>query len=218
MKGHLVKKIRFIGDVHGKYNRYKKLIKDVPVSMQVGDMGVGFRGFSDINSITYLTNPPFDSMEKGDHHYIRGNHDNPGACKQQKHWIPDGTVHNGVFCSGGAASIDRAWRTEGLDWWEDEELSYSDAMKVFDSYTDSKPRYVMTHDCPPSISDMLVKSKMQLGGVTTNLMGNMFEAHKPELWIFGHWHTSFDKVVLGTRFICLNELEHIDLEIEEKRK
>ena len=35
--------MRFIGDVHGKYGQYKKLIAEVDSSIQVGDMGVGFR-------------------------------------------------------------------------------------------------------------------------------------------------------------------------------
>ena len=35
----------------------------------------------------------------------------------------------------------------------------------------------------------------------------MFEAHQPDLWVFGHWHHSFDGVLDGTRFVCLNELE-----------
>jgi hypothetical protein len=39
----------------------------------------------------------------------------------------------------------------------------------------------------------------------------MWNFYKPETWIFGHWHLSFDKVISGTRFICLNELDAIDL-------
>lgn len=42
----------------------------------------------------------------------------------------------------------------------------------------------------------------------------MFTAHKPKLWLFGHWHMPFDEVVSGTRFICLAELATIDVDIE----
>src|SRR5262245_14865759 len=30
--------------------------------------------------------------------------------------------------------------------------------------------------------------------------------HKPKLWVFGHWHRSFDKALRSTRFVCLAEL------------
>ncbi len=207
-------KIRFIGDVHGKFSRYKDIIKNVDTSMQVGDMGVGFMRYDFHEDRKVMTNnPPYDAMNKGNHSYIRGNHDNPEVCKRQRHWIPDGTMMNGVFCAGGAKSIDSAYRTEGLDWWADEELDYSESLIVYDNYHDIRPDYVMTHDCPSLISDMLISHKHNLNSVTTQLMDNMFECHQPKIWVFGHWHYNFDKVILGTRFICLNELEYIDLEI-----
>jgi hypothetical protein len=31
-----------IGDVHGRFRAYKRIIKSAPASIQVGDMGVGF--------------------------------------------------------------------------------------------------------------------------------------------------------------------------------
>lgn len=73
-----MKSIRFIGDVHGNWKRYKKIINDCDTSIQVGDFGVGF-----ISKITEQvhSNPPYDHMKRGDHRFIRGNHDNPNVCK-----------------------------------------------------------------------------------------------------------------------------------------
>lgn len=210
------KKIRFIGDVHGKFYEYKQIIKDVDCSMQVGDMGVGFFRYDyHEDKKVAVNNPPYDAMCKGDHKYIRGNHDNPEVCKRQTHWIPDGTMYNGVFCVGGANSIDRHMRTEGLDWWADEELSYSDSLKVFDSYVNTKPDYVMSHDCPEFLYSYMVSHRYGKQSSTSVLLQNMFEAHKPKVWIFGHHHKSFDMTILGTRFICLKEHEFIDMEIEQ---
>jgi hypothetical protein len=42
----------------------------------------------------------------------------------------------------------------------------------------------------------------------------MFSIHKPDLWIFGHWHCDADEVIDGTRFICLNELSYVDVDME----
>jgi len=209
-------KIRFIGDVHGKFTPYKNIIKDVPVSMQVGDMGVGFFREDYISGQRIPeTNPPFDVMERGDHTYIRGNHDNPAVCRRQKHWIPDGTMKNNVFCVGGAVSIDKEYRVEGLTWWPDEELSHQELLTVYDDYVKLKPRYVMTHETPSCISDMFGLRKYPIMSNTPKALEYMWEEHKPDVWVFGHWHLSFDRVIMGTRFICLNELEYIDLEIEQ---
>jgi hypothetical protein len=48
---------------------------------------------------------------------------------------------------------------------------------------------------------------------TRQAFQSMFKLRQPGLWIFGHWHASFDRVLDGTRFICLAELEYRDIEI-----
>ena len=66
-------------------------------------MGVGFRKF-----------PPHlrTLMVEGGHRFIRGNHDNPDACRREGQWIKDGTVEDDVMFVGGALSVDRRWRTD----------------------------------------------------------------------------------------------------------
>jgi hypothetical protein len=110
-----------IGDVHGGFRQYKRLIKGVPASIQVGDMGVGFMRIragierSDgAGDVQYLANPPHYAMLPG-HRFIRGNHDNPGVCRRHSQWIPDGHVEGHTMFIGGALSIDRQWRVEGYD-------------------------------------------------------------------------------------------------------
>lgn len=208
--------IRFIGDVHGKYGQYKRLIEDVPVSIQAGDMGVGFIGIRH-GERRALANPPHDAMSKGSHYYIRGNHDNPSVCRSQPYWIPDGTMHEGVFCLGGAVSIDRVWRTEGWDWWPDEELSYSELQECLDRYTELRPEVVCTHDCPAAIADRIIghhrMQKIEDGSRTRSALEQMFRAHQPRLWIFGHWHVPITLQWGPTTFQCLNELGYVDVEI-----
>jgi hypothetical protein len=41
----------------------------------------------------------------------------------------------------------------------------------------------------------------------------MFELHQPKLWVFGHYHTDYDEVIQGTRFVCVNKDIYRDLEI-----
>ena len=196
--------VRFIGDVHGKFDRYHNIIKDAPCSIQVGDMGVGFPG---------LGSPKTAGT---DHYFIRGNHDNPATCKVMRQWILDGSIMRGVYCLGGASSIDRAYRTEGVTWWPDEELSYNELQIRINDYAILKPDVVCTHECPESIANEIITRfcmpKIDCGSRTRPALERMFSAHKPRLWIFGHWHVSARFERDGTIFQCLNELEYVDVE------
>lgn len=46
--------------------------------------------------------------------------------------------------------------------------------------------------------------------ITVQAFDNMFEMHKPKLWIFGHWHHTLYKKISDTMFVCLGELDYID--------
>jgi hypothetical protein len=210
--------IRFIGDVHGKYDRYKKIIK-TPCSLnsrlpsiQVGDMGVGFRRLDG----SFHKNPPFDAMI--DDRFIRGNHDNPEVCKQHQKYIADGTIENNMMFIGGGLSIDRQWRVEGFSWWPDEEVSMAELNTMVDVYTTLRPEIMVTHDCPESVAGALITGstslfKLNMPSRTRQAFQSMFEIHQPRLWIFGHWHMSLDKIINGTQFICLAELEYRDINV-----
>lgn len=206
--------IRFIGDVHGRYEPYKRLIADVPASIQLGDMGVGFRRKSGPNVGEAYGNPPHYAMVAGNHRFIRGNHDAPAACQTHSQWIPDGTVENDMMFIGGALSIDKEWRHEGYDWWPDEELSIAELNILVDVYAATKPRIMVTHDCPEVAAMALMnRTKLDYPSRTRQAFQSMFEVHQPEKWLHGHWHLSSRRVINGTRFICLAEHEFLDVEV-----
>ena len=214
---------RFVGDVHGKFNSYKKLVKDVPRSIQVGDMGVGFFKFKG-GELKPDINPPFDAMERGDHRYIRGNHDNPSVCKQQKHWIPDGTYleEYKMMLVGGATSTDKIYRTQGIDWWSNEELSEKELDVILEQYKILKPNIMITHEAPQNIADQILqafnKTKINNYSNTRVFFERMLYYYTPKLWIFGHWHQSLSFVQNSTHFICLNELEHTDIDLNDYKE
>jgi hypothetical protein len=205
--------MRFIGDVHGKYERYKKILKGSSASIQVGDMGIGFWKTRTMGEPVPDVNPPHKRMKEFNARFIRGNHDNPGKCRSNSQWIKDGTVEGNMMFVGGAMSIDIYRRTEGLSWWRDEELSYGEWFEVIDKYNQVKPKYMVTHDCPTEIGKLIIPDSEKHKSITAQALETMFESHKPDYWIFGHYHRSWRQNVLGTEFICLNELEHIDLEL-----
>lgn len=202
-------KTRFIGDIHGRILDYLPILKDAENSVQVGDFGLGFGPKDEAEFLDSI----LDSRD-GNHRFIRGNHDSPNECKNSSHWIKDGTFENGIMYIGGAWSIDQDWRTAGIDWWPEEELSYLELDSLVGIYDFLRPKVMVTHTFPISIPrDQFGKKIFGTGSRTELAFERMFDMHKPEIWIGGHWHLSFDNVVDGTRFICLNELEYIDLEI-----
>lgn len=200
--------VRLIGDVHGKFGAYKTIIKNYPNTIQIGDMGIGF-----YNSHGEMTsNPPYDKMVQMNARFIRGNHDNPKVCKNHSQWIADGSIEGDTMFVGGAYSIDKDMRTEGYNWWVDEELSHSDFYRIMDIYQQNKPRIMVTHDCPEKLLRYIVSHHMYFTTRTGQAFDSFFEIHKPAIWIFGHHHKSFDQVIDGTRFICLAELESKEIE------
>lgn len=215
--------IRFIGDVHGKFGRYKRILEESPhPTIQVGDMGVGFRNRA---TGAWSSNPPYDQMAAGTHRFIRGNHDSPEVCAKHTQYIADGHTESGMMFVGGALSIDRAYRTEGYSWWSDEELPEGRLAELVMEFVNYRPKIMVAHECPEVIAERIVGRMPDLqrgGGIkldprfasrTRVAFQRMAELYQPKLWIFGHWHVPFDEVVGGTRFVCLPELAFMDVDI-----
>lgn len=183
---------KFLGDVHG---RMSETIGH-PDAIQVGDYGIGFA-------------TPLTSMK-----YIRGNHDNPALCLADPNYLGEFGVYKAAdrewfFVSGGF-SIDRWQRRPGIDWWEDEELSYSQLDKAISLYAELKPDYVFSHEAPADISNILLTNagaRNYKPSRTAWALQTMLTIHSPKIWIHGHLHISADWIFDGTRFVCLVEVE-----------
>lgn len=188
-----------IGDVHGKVYAYKEITDRCESSICVGDFG--FKSEWDWHTRNIV----------GDHLINMGNHDYIPYVNEHKASTKDWNFYpeNSIFTVRGAWSIDRMYRTEGVDWFPNEELSYQRGLECFDEYLKVKPEIVVSHDCPHQIRKYLFDIKQKSN--TSNLLQAMFNEWKPKIWIFGHHHRS-DKCKNGrTRFICLSELETLDV-------
>lgn len=209
-------KTRFIGDVHGKWLEYLNIIKNprykCSQSIQVGDFGVGF---GERKAYAEYVRETMDD----NHRFIRGNHDSPRVLDEwQPQWIPDMTVEGNTMFIGGAHSIDAALRIPEVSWWADEELSYEELSNAVELYEKTKPEVMVTHDIPDAVARHLFGFYKDANNPsrTRQAFNTMFFQcdHKPKLWIFGHWHENLDINIFGTRFICLNELSYIDIDLE----
>jgi predicted phosphodiesterase len=184
--------ITVIGDVHGKYERYHRIIsrtKDHPYTIQLGDFGFKYDTLKNVDHTKHVI--------------IGGNHDNYDICGNYPHFLSD---------YGGAYSIDKQYRTIGIDWWENEEVKIEGFMKARELYRQIKPEIMITHDCPEQIAYQMIP----VGGRifqnnTTWALQELLNIHEPKLWIFGHWHKSRTIQYGKTKFVCLDELETYDI-------
>ena len=193
--------ITIIGDVHGKYERYYKIIRqsDIhPHTIQLGDFGFKYNTLINLDS--------------NNHKILGGNHDNYDIIHKYPHYLGDygitivGEVE--FFYYRGAYSIDRQYRTVGIDWWEQEQVTIDQFMKARELYRQNKPRIVITHDCPQSIAAMMLMPNQRIYENTTGwALQELLNIHEPEYWFFGHWHQSRTISYGKTKFTCLNELE-----------
>lgn len=194
--------ITLIGDVHGKYDRYHKIIRQTekhPYTVQLGDFGFDY---------TTLKN-----VDPKHHVFIGGNHDNYDKVTNIPNYLGDyGHMvnFNGIdfFYYRGAWSIDQKYRTIGIDWWDQEQVKIEGFMKAREIYRQIKPDIVFTHDCPESIAPYLLPPDSRIFQQTTGwALQELFNIHQPKYWYFGHWHKSWSMTINGTNFKCLNELE-----------
>jgi Icc-related predicted phosphoesterase len=146
-----------------------------------------------------------DNIDCTKHRINFGNHDDY-TYLNAAHSLGDWSVSkNGIMTVRGADSIDKYRRIEGLDWWPNEELNYDQMKHAIDTYILTKPKIMITHNCPREVSNDLFGIMEK--SITTNGLQAMLEYHQPDLWVFGHHHKSKNEVINGTRFICLAELE-----------
>jgi hypothetical protein len=210
--------VRVIGDCHGNYYGYFKLFSGVDYSIQLGDLGY------DYTQLEYVR-----GIKTGNHVYFPGNHDNHEAyasnCLGRFGKAKVGPLE--FFYVGGAFSIDKEIRQKKYyrgewpkTWFENEELSGQEREQCIKEYSKAKPAVMITHEAPRSIADIIGSPGIlrdfgfdpdTFTTVTSTLLQRLYDIHKPETWIFGHYHRKYNaKPFSDTNFICLPELGYID--------
>jgi hypothetical protein len=212
--------LRFISDVHGLYDEYLLLTQGCEYTVQLGDLGY------DLEKID-------GKLRIGKDYILFGNHDqydreNPHYCLKKPYALKDFGILNipdfpPIFYVRGAWSIDWKWRQRQQEWpqngpktwFEEEELSSDELQKAVTLYKKAKPEFVVTHEAPISVVPQVTDPDFVLNfgydpGViktrTSLALQEMFEAHKPTWWLFGHYHFRKEFQVSGTNFICLDML------------
>jgi hypothetical protein len=191
----------FVGDCHGLFPRLGAICRKHPcdIIVQLGDMGIGFGRDNQF--------PAERSLR-----WIRGNHDNPAISREMPGYLGDyGRAFNGAFFVSGAYSMDKNFRTPGLDWWLEEELTPEQSCAAIALYGETKPSIVFSHDCPEEIQHKMVPGRV-IRTRTTQVLQEMLERHRPDMWIFAHYHSSKTVRTKGTEFVALSELEEFTVD------
>lgn len=234
--------LMIVGDVHGHYEDYLETIRLANYSLQLGDLGFDYTplirsGEWDPEKHKFLPGNHDNYTIKEVHgldprsaqvldpysNYVVLN----GKVYLYTH-LPKNFVGNyGIwrvpttepevdqdflFFVRGAWSIDFANRTLGVDLWENEELTEEELKRAVKMYEEVKPSIVISHTCPHSVKEHLQIYGTRVKTRTSAYLQQMFDIHQPKLWVFGHHHQEFDKVIGGCRFVCLQELAFLCLD------
>ena len=117
-----------------------------------------------------------------------------------------------ILCIGGADSIDKAWRQDGISWWTQEKISDADIKKTvekgltcsFDMVcSHAMPAFFMLQNFTPCFQ---TGSEFSLEKIYCDIENN--GGHIP-LWIGGHVHNSIDMTYNDTLFRSLDIGEKI---------
>jgi len=212
--------IFYAGDTHGRIDDVMEIEKKAvelgaKIIIQVGDFGIHFR--KDCQLLEW-----FDTRSGGlPWITCGGNHDNwPLWRSLPEVEMFEGTVTQlapGCFFAergtaltllgekhlffGGAESIDKVYRTEGVDWWEEETPSVMEINRFFDALESFQPDVVVTHEAPLRVN---VNRVDRYKNTTPRMLENVLKHcdHTPTRWYFGHHHMLDEWDIDGITFYC----------------
>ncbi|MGL4991121.1 MAG: hypothetical protein ACRC57_08200 [Sarcina sp.] len=213
------------GDLHGLKEIHKLDEKNFPIGktltkedylIVLGDFGLIWNNSKEeINWRDWLNNKPWTTL------FVDGNHENFNLLNEfetvifkgaKAHKIAKSIYHlkrgeileidnKRFFLFGGATSIDKLYRQEGLSWWKEEMPSRKEQnfgvcqLELFNFNID----FILTHTAPSSITQKLVSNnendelERYFEFIYNNLKGNY-------KWYFGHFHINKK---INENFFCI---------------
>ncbi len=200
-----------------------------PLIIQLGDFGIwdSDAGRQYLNSLNW-------HLEEADAEllFLDGNHENHPLLNEMvsKRGNPDGTSQirknirymprgfrfslgdpelNRTFMAlGGAVSVDKVFRTEGRDWWPGEVLSDAEVELAKDG---GHVWAMLAHDAPKSAYlplppwpkgwDIADFAKAE---AHRDVMQDVVNSVRPELYIHGHYHLRFRQEVNGMKIVSID--------------
>lgn len=196
------------GDVHGAFKRLNALINKYKHRLDLiiccGDFGYWPSHSDGHMSIKTYGIPLL---------WCDGNHEDHWALQDRTSneivkdvfYMPRGSTYNlkdgrTIMFIGGADSIDKEYRTLGIDWFPDEVITQKDLMNL----PDIKVDIFITHTCPLEIHHILARHYEKEKEPSNHALSSLWQIYKPDLWIFGHWHYYHEGKIGDTKWYALS--------------
>ena len=213
----------FLGDHHGDWNELFYIIEEKNIEdcilVSVGDLGIGFKSKKEYEySLSEKLNKEF--REKNINFYgVRGNHDNPIFFKEDNrisldHFelIEDYSIfeYNSKLIQfiGGAISIDRTGRKEGVSYWSEEGVSFDKEklQKVDVLVTHTAPSWCFPQQFNEMVYGWAREDAYLLEELTDEraVMDEIFKVCAPNLHLYGHFHSSWTEEINNCKHKLLN--------------
>lgn len=218
--------IYILGDLHGSWSALKRvaaLVNSDDVIIQVGDFGIYPSCLDDLKESFPDGFPCKVLVVDGNHEDFniinQWSKDTPTEFHTNFFYMPRGYVTeiNGEVFGflGGAESVDRAWRTLGLDWFAEERVQMEDIDKLISNLKGRTIDVLITHSPPEFVNrTYFPKFKEEEWGLPLGWIDEsavrINKAHwavRPKKHYCGHMHSVITHD--GIRIVNINELvEH----------
>ena len=186
---------------------------DRPVILQLGDFGIwpGKAGQRYLGAVN-------EALEAfgGQLWFIDGNHEDFPRLARMSGTVPDGRVivRPNIFylprglrwtwherrwlACGGGVSLDKAGRTEGWDWWPQEEITGEQEVTVsFGGHAD----VMITHECPSGVVHTFPRppswwnlADLARSDAHQERLQRIVNAVQPRYLVHGHLHIAYQRV------------------------
>ena len=118
-----------------------------------------------------------------------------------------------IFTFGGATSIDRAYRIEGISWWRQELPTYEELDEGFFNLKryDNQVDYIVTHSCGEralAYPQVRNAAGVKVACPESHILSNFEDIVTFKHWYFGHFH--IDARLSDKYTVLLNEVVRLD--------
>lgn len=206
-------KILVVGDIHAKFEQFLEELNMLKPNMVISTGDFGFwpskydlQGIFESNQIPiYFCDGNHEDHEallelcdeSGENDMVEIAHNLYYMTRGSTLKLPDGQV---VLFVGGARSIDRDCRLEGVNYFPEEELDF-DVLDKLDCVSDVD--IVISHTKPSGI-DVGIDCDYD---PSMEVLDEAFEMFHPSQWFFSHFHTYAKQNTDKCDFACLNQID-----------
>jgi hypothetical protein len=211
------------GDTHGELDISKLSAKRWPEGITLtkndyliiaGDFGLLWDNVPSKKELywtEWLTNKPWTTL------FVDGNHENHvrlqalpreekfggivGKVNDSIYHLRRGEIYvidnNKIFTFGGAYSIDKPNRIQGISWWPEEMPSYAETSYALEKLYEHQYSvdYIIAHNCPTTIAEVYIRFRgMGLEGkrdTAASFLEHAVSTTEFKKFYFGHWHDNW---------------------------